>query len=353
MEALSVLEGRLKDPYTILAQGNEYPVKEWKPKAAWQFLRLTLGYREADQRIKQYAEEYLAELSEEERKNRSAAVELLKASSIENKEPLQFIMSSNQVVAVATLKHLLVPPSQVYTMVQKVLGAESMQDVRYVDGSVFKLEEQYGLEKGIQVVAGDLITNKAIKVSGFVRIVQCLNPLSWIGIGVFERFMGYASGWERIVRIKVISELEPRLTNAINNVKANFPKIDDKIERAKKRRVPLCDAEMFTVAFGYSYSLGAKTLRQVLERFESEDKTLFGLAQAFSWVAAHSDKLRKTPEGLESHARQKLSTIAGAFLLMDDYKAAREHTLDWLKAHIRSGRLETYEDLLKHAKKIP
>jgi len=353
MIAINVLEGRLEDPYTILAQGSRVKVSEWKSKAAWQFLRLSLGYERADSLIKEYAER--EGISKRERRLRNVPLEVIQKYNVRNERELQFILEGNCVVAVATLQHLLVPPSKVYAVADRMLKTQAIETFSFpLEGKTYILQEEYGYQRGIQVVAGDLITQRAIKVSGSLKILSCLNPISWIGIGVFERFMGYVSGWERIVRIKRLTDLEPRLKNAISSTVRKLPSLSFNIERAKKCKVPLCDAEMFTVAFGYSYSLGAKVLKQVLERFESEDKSLYGLAQAFSWVAAHGEKIRKTPEGMESHARQKLSTIAGAFLTLDPnaYEDAKDRTIEWLKRHIREGKLETYEELLQHAKEI-
>lgn len=358
MENLTVLQGYPENPYCISLEGSSrrQEVREWEPKAAWQLLRFIYGYKQADAMIMEHGRN-LERLKKEGKvpKDLSAAVDLLNKTPETvfaiMKRPLQFILDDDRVVAVATLKHLLVPPAQVYAHAMKIMKKKGYQlssiDQLFGITYVINDDQRFAFESGLQIFGGDILTNKAIKVTSYCLIKSCLNPLSWLNVTVMKRFLGYAGKWERVVRIKVISELEQRLSNAIEKSIQNIQRLHDRMDLAKKRRLTIKQARILASAFGISYTLGAKTISQVIEQFESEDKTLYGLAQAFSWVSAHGE-LRKTPEGKEQLANQKLSTLAGATILAAENKAdVLDAAKNWLMQRIKEGKLKTYEELLQ------
>lgn len=365
MNNLQVVIAKPVDFNTLVdSQGKAYDVASWKPKAAWQLLRFLYGYKTADQMIKEkrlqiqkQLKKLPPELQQQKKGKISAAVELLKEVDLEDqplKQPLQFIIENYHVLATATLKHLLIPPEQVYATareIMKEIGYPLKPKVRLA-GEIYILDTIEQIQRGIQISAGDLITDHAIRVASFMRIMTCLNPLSWLGATAFTRFLGYAAGgWERIVRIKVIKDLEPRLKFAITNQLKRIPELDFYIKRSKKRKLKRSDAIMLAVAFGSSYSIGNKVVQQVLEKYESEDQTIYGLAQAFSYIAAHG-KTRATPEKQTPRIHQNLSSVAAAMLLIEDYDSVKDNTLQWIKKHIKKGKLKTFEELLQEAKLI-
>jgi len=344
-ELLTVVEGKLLDPNTIEFQGNTIEVKEWRSKAAWQYLRFVHGYKRANEMIKALRDHLNASGV---LVNEPISIIALEEYFKQNETPLQFIIANGKIVSVATLKHILFPPDQVYAAARRIaerLNIAPHQN-RAVMGAIYVVEERLGMRQGIQIYAGDLITDHAIRVSSFSEVIGCLNPLSWLGSSFFDRFNVHHFGFDRIVRIRVKSELEKRLEMAIKRQLEQIPDVEKYILRAKKFKLSPEDARAFALAFGSSFKLGRKVIQAVMERFEQEHQSFYGLAQAFSWVAKHGE-LRKTPEGMTSRARQNLSTIAASLLILRNPKAAKKVVLKWLKDHIKEGRLKTYEELVE------
>lgn len=349
-QMLNVVVGKIRDAYSIESQGNIYEVKDWKTKAAWQLLRFLYGYRKADLMI----EERKDWLKENNMDDVSAAVDLLKELSLVKrklaiqKEPLQFILDGKTVVAVATIKHLIVPPSEVYSRAAKIMeqiNLQIMEEIPSAFGVVFKIEESYGFQKGVQVYAGDILTNRAIKVCSFLRVVSCFNPLSWLDIGSFARFLGYPHGWERVVRIEALTDLESRLHKAINFQLEKLPEIEKLINASRDIQLSKENAIVLLVSFGSSYGFGIRTLQQVYQQYQSEDQSLLGLANAFSYIAVHG-KTRATPEGMQNLAIKKLSTIAAACLLSSEaFADTLDRSKEWLQSKIKQGKLKTLEEI--------
>jgi hypothetical protein len=349
-----VVIGKLKDPKTIKGAMTARTVQEWDHRAMWSWARLQFG-RSIDQRIKDHFDmiETMknAKLSKEERK---AEMELLFADFVaEVKTPrkLQFIFSEEQrVMAVASLKHLLIPPAEVYDMAKRILGKNYGQPkligVRELNGLAYQVKQEAGFQLGLQIFGGSITTRQAITLTSWLRVELCLNPLSWLGIGSFGSLGIGGSGFERILRIKVKADLEPRLRGAIEQSLGNMGAIEGRVSKAEKAKLQEEEARIIASALGLRYSLGAKTISQVLERYEKEPKSLWGLSMASSWVAAHG-KFKKTPNKHERQVEQKLSTIAGAAILIDDIKAAKQKSLDWLKSHVVKGKVKSLDELLE------
>lgn len=352
-----VIIGHLQSPAIIKAKPKSLttkyaPVNDWDHRAMWSWARLQYG-RTIDQRIKDHFEmiETMkdARLSKKERK---AEMELLFADLVaEQKKPrmLQFIFDGDKVMAVASLKHLLVPPAEVYDMAKRILGKNYGQPkligIRQLNGLAYEVKQQSGFKLGLQVFGGTITTRQAITLTSWLRVEMCLNPLSWLGIGGFGSLGIGGSGFERILRIKVKADLEPRLRAGIEQALGNMGAIEGRVSKAEKIRLDQEEARIIASALGLSYSLGAKTISQILERYEKEPKTLWGLSMASSWVAAHG-KFKKTPNKQDRQVEQKLSTIAGAAILIDDIKAAKEKSLVWLKAHVKDGKVKSIDELI-------
>jgi len=292
-----------------------------------------------------------AKLSRAERRKE---MQLLFADLVRDQsEPkkMQFIFDeAGKVMAVASLKHLLIPPEEVYGMANSILavnyGKPQPINIHELSGLTFEVREISGMKFGLQVYGGTITTRQAITITSWLRVQQCLNALSWLGIGGFGSLGIGGAGFERILRIKAKKELEPRLRSGIEQALKKIGNIEKRVHVAEKIKLRQKEAKILMSAMGISYGLGAKTIRQVLERFEKERKNQWGLSMASSWVAAHG-KLKKTPEHQSRNVEQKLSTIAGATLLIDDIKTAKEKSLDWLKSHVKEGKVQSIDELLQ------
>lgn len=312
---VSVMVGKLADPHTIATEeGQSVKINEWQGRAAWSYLRLVYG-RKIDDTIKKAGEQGQAE---------DCQYELIRTAKQD--KPLQFIMSSNNVLAVATLKHLLLEPQHVYATAEQIVGPLVYDELLH--GRVSYFDGWAGIKTGVQIDGGDLTTRFAIRVGVFARVEMCFNPLSWLGVSGLGRF-GVPSDYERVLRIQKLNELFPRLKAAISNAQTHLADLEKRVAHAKT--VPLFDKTALTLtgAMGLAYGLGEKTIKQVLDRYQEEPLTQYGLAMAQSWQAQHGEH-RKTPEGREDRVPQSLSTISGATLLLDDVKAAEAKAKKWL-----------------------
>lgn len=312
---LTVVVGKLETPDRIRTDaGDTIKIDEWGGRAVWSFLRLVYG-RSIDQAIKNVhkddREDYFYD-------------RLLKAKQ---KRSLQFIMAANDVHAVASTKHLLIQPGQVYKTAAEILGA-SLKTEDYLDGRIFYSGRFAGIKVGYQIDGGDLTTRFAVRVGVFARVELCFNPLSWLGVSGLGRF-ALPSNYERVLRVKKLNELFPRLKAAITNAESNLGDLEKRVDLAKDKHIPLDVVTRINGAMCAAYKLGKKAMQQVMEQYAKEDQTQYGLAMAQSWVAQHGEH-RKTPEGKTNHVPQTLSTISGATLLIDNIATADIKADLWL-----------------------
>jgi len=355
-----IVVGRMLDPTRIkTVDKTTREVADWAKRAMWSYLRLQYG-RSIDEEIRDRRDVWLAEHYQIEAKfaNRQQLKEamedvfgqILSEHPLKKPRNIQFIVDGDFVHAVASLKHLLVPPSQVYTMAAEIIQSKYPELQRFemkgMSGQTYLLKEVAGFKVGLQLYGGDIYTREAISLSSWIRVEMCFNPLSWLGMGFFHNFVaGRSSDFERMLRIKVLTDLKPRLEQAIELSVKRTDDIEKRVRAVKKIAVERSDAEIIMSALGLSYDLGVKTIDQILEQMENEPKTQWGMSMASSWVAAHG-KFRETPDGQDRRVEQKLSTISGAALLLDDLKDAKERSVEWLQAHVVKGQLKTVDELL-------
>ena len=351
-----IIVGQLKDIKTLDTPEGKVDLGVWDKRSMWSYLRLNYG-RSIDQVIKDALDKVKA--GEEARtgfrvrKGFMADVfyDILDKMPKSPRE-IQFILDDkNNVKAVASLRHLLVPPEQVYDVIEKIMAEKGMgmMKVDELQGLCYKVKEIKGIDGGLQIHGGDIITRRAIRVTSMFRIQDCLNPLSWLGVGGFGKFTPNRkfNAIERVLRIKVISELEPRLKNAIMKGLEGQKKLELQIYQAQGLPMTFKTAKILVSAMGLSYGLGGKTIQQVLDQFKSEEKqTQWGLSMALSWVAAHGG-LKKTPKTKFRMVNQKLATIGGVTLLLDDIATIEKKSLEWLKTKVKKGNIKTIDELLK------
>lgn len=349
-----IVIGKLKDPYTISAAMFAKTAQEWDHRAMWSYLRLQYGRKKADTTITDHFDMIETMKDRKLKKDeRNAEMKLLFADLVRvqtKPRKMQFIFDEEQkVMAVASLKHLLIPPEEVYGIASSILavnyGKPEPITIPELVGITFTVKEILGMKFGLQVYGGTITTRQAITITSWLRVHLCLNSLSWLGIGSFSSLGISGRNYEKILRIKVKADLEPRIRSGIEQGLKRIGNIEQRVHVVEKVKVRQKEAKILLSAMGISYGLGAKTIRQVLSRFEKEPKNQWGLSMASSWVAAHGT-LKKTPIHQKRNVEQKLSTIAGATLLIDDIKKAKETSLGWLKSHVKEGRVKSIDELI-------
>lgn len=321
-ETPSVVVGQLIEPHKIQTeQGDTVKINEWAGRAVWSFLRLAYG-RKIDETLKAAGPQ-----------REDCQYELMRTAariSRAQMAPLQFIMSSSNVLAVASLKHLLIEPRKVYETAAGILGpSAALAPSKNLHGETFMTSQGFaGIKVGYQVDGGDLTTRFAVRVGVFARVELCFNPLSWLGVSGLSRF-GVPADYERVLRIQKLNELFPRLKAALTNAENQLSDLRGRVENTKNVSMSSREAETLTGAFCLAYGLGENVIGQVIGQYDEEKKTQYGLAMAQSWAAEHAEH-RQTSEGQVDRVPQKLSTISGATLLIDA-KAAAPKIRDWLK----------------------
>jgi len=341
--------GTLEDSKKLKSELGLHDLTDWNYRAMWQWLRFQKG-RGIDDIIKAtISEPYM-----NDRPKRLAEMRKFFARTVDetpHQRDMQYILTqAGKVVAVASLQHLLIPPQEVYAEAQDILGASGIHltEEDRIWGKIAYLTEEAvsGLMMGLQIHAGSITTRLAIRVSSFLRVELCTNPISWLGTGSFG-WAGLGGKYDKVLRIQVKEELRPRLATAISSAQHGLHSITAKVGHTKK--VPLSEesARIITAAMSISYGLGANTIQQVFDRLPEEPATQYGLAMAFSWAARHGDFTHPFTGKMSKETTQKLSTIAGASLMIDDIQAARQKSLKWLQDHVVEGKIQTIDELLK------
>lgn len=352
-----IVIGKMLDSKRVQTTKGKHDLGDWDHRAMWSCLRLQFGKQTADKDIHDYFDQIQAQRKKKLTKNER--MELMKeyfeqqTQQIQKPRRIQFILDQgDNVMAVASLKHLLIPPQEVYDLAGEIIKTEypKLKDIAVagLQGEQLLIKSVAGIKLGLQVFGGDITTRQAIAVSSWMRVEQCLNVLSWLGIGGLGSILGggRARDYERVLRIKVKAELEPRLREGIKAALVKEKALEQRLQLTKTVPVKRTDADIIMAALGFSYMVGGRTVQQILDRLDKEPKTQYGMSMASSWVAAHG-KLMATPEMKDRKIEQKLSTISAAAILLDDIKEAKERSIEWLQGHIQKGQVKTIDDIIK------
>jgi len=327
-----VLIGTLADLNRIRTEQGEETVQKFQDRAMWSWLRLH-NTKRIDAEIKAAAQQ----MGITSGRKTAVLEELVLEHLIEDKpqKNLQYIIMDGQIKAVATTRHLLIPPEEVEAVAYEVLKASKVEveEDPHLRGLIATTDTVGGLRYGLHIFPGDILTRRAVSVSAYVQVVQCLNPLTWAGIGNFGRF-GLAPEHDRILRIQKRSELLPRLEAAIQGAGKEVSALKKMVEYAQKKQVDPREAKVILSAFSKSYGLGEPVIKELLGRLQQEDPTTYGMSQAASWIARHGEEFRETPEGKESHARQSMAVVGAASLLVEDPHLTADKAMTWLKGKL-------------------
>lgn len=298
-------------------------------RAAWSYVRLQAGSRiRADAAIRDYRERLEKELGREVRKAELMPRILEQwVPTLDNQREIQFIFSDDKVVAVASTKHLLIPAEEVMAIARRV--SPGLQPQENFTGLLQEFEELPGITLSWHLDPGDILTRRAIRMGVGLRVISCFNPLTFVGASGFDRFFGTygrANKHEKILRVERKIDLEDRIRDALAGSGSQIEAIKEEIANAKKVNVKFEDAKVLLTAFPISYSAGKKTVKQIVERYRIEDQTLWGLAQAASYVARHGE-FRSNAETID----RKLAVVGAAYFNISDVDGVADNCRAWLK----------------------
>jgi len=338
---MSVVMGVLRDANHVETERGEVLPVEFEGRAAWSWLRLQHG-RAIDDEIKAALDEAERRAPEGAHKGtvkglrERAMMAFLESAIPSTQRTVQFIVDDTEklVKAVASTRHLLIPPGEVEATANEILTqrAISFQVDPDLEGLVsMNKEEVAGLYVGFHVHPGDILTRRAISVSSYTYTLVCTNPLSWAGVGGFGRFgLRNLGEHERILRIERRIELRPRLEQAIDQAGQMMDKLRSMVQHAQENQVDPREARTILYAFSKAYGIGDKVIEELLGRLGREPSTTFGMSQAASYVARHGEAYRETPEGQTPRARASMATIGAASLTIEDPRLTYEKVKKWL-----------------------
>ena len=296
-------------------------------RAQWDAIRLQLGRTHADEVIRAHVEAVMAESPEmpSREANMKAISELWKVHQFKDRK-LQYIMVDGQVKAIASTDHLLIPPEEVLE-IAKLVMPEGRSWAGFENGLIQELKETLpGIRTGFQLDPGNIMTRRAIRMGFSVSVILCTNPLSFIGVGHLNRFkVGGWSGNDKILRVKAKAELADRIREALVEGKGGAGNFLETVEQSKKVHVTEDQAKTLLTAFPLAYSAGASTIKQVVARFQKEERTLWGMAQAASYVAMHGD-FKKGAKNLDAG----LATAGAAYIGITDVPETTGIAKKWL-----------------------
>ena len=298
---------------------------DYRPR--WDAIRLHLGRTHADSVIRSHVEAIMEEEPELVKRdaNTKAIDELWTAHKFRGRK-LQYIMVEERVKAIASLDHLLIPPEEVLSIAKSVMP-EGRTWAGFENGLIQELKETLpGIRTGFMLDPGNIMTRAAIRMGFSVSILLCTNPLSFIGVGHLNRFG--VSGWkgnDKILRVKAKAELADRIKEALVEGKGSAGNFLEAVEQSKKVHVTEDQAKTLLTAFPLAYSAGASTIKQVVARFQKEERTLWGMAQAASYVAMHGD-FKKGAKNLDAG----LATAGAAYIGITDVPETTGIAKKWL-----------------------
>jgi len=332
--------GTLADLDKINTEEGGQQVRGFQDRAMWSWLRLQRG-RRVDAEIKRAAEDMKTQ------DKTTVLEELILEHLIDTRDQriVQYIIMDGEIKAVASTKHLLIPPEEVLQAANEVIHEYTplvTEQDPSLDGLIVTDENEYaGLYLGFHMDPGNILTRRAISVSSYIRTLICTNPLTFAGIGNFGRF-GLEPRHERVLRIHKITELKPRIQAAITEAGGNVENLKKMVNHAKQNQVDPKEARIILSAFSKAYGIGDKVIQELLGRLQEEPSTTYGMSQAASWIARHGESWKKPVAGQAEHARQSMAVVGAASLLVEDPHLTHEKAAAWLR-----GQWPTWPEWLK------
>lgn len=312
--------GTLKDMGTIETKENELVgFSDIDARALWSYLRLEMGKKKADSEIKTFRLGH-------------KGIDALKLAYFNLKDQLkqrelQFIMVGDEVKAVASLDHLLIPPQEVLDIAMNAMP--SLQPHPVFPGRLStELDDQLpGVNLYYSLDPGNILTRRAIRMGYSIHVLLCTNPLSYMGIGHLNRFKigGFGGEVDKILRVKRKNELGNSIKTSIERSVENLGEFTEMVEQSKKVHVTETQAKILLTAFPTAYGAGKPVVKQIIERYSKEDKTLWGLAQATSYIARYGSFSQNAKSMYD-----KLATAGAAYVGIMDLPETTDLANKWL-----------------------
>jgi len=304
-------------------------------RAMWSWLRLHMGRSLADVRIQSEKDE-LKRRGFKGTRLRDELGEIMRELMREynTDREVQYIFKGNRVYAVASTNHLLIPPSHVLEVAERVIPEPTHWSPDQ-GALVSEIERLAGLRLDFGLDPGNILTRRAIRVGFAVTVTACTNPLSWLYGGENEKFFD-SSPWERyknnmsrVLRVDRPESLDDRILEAYNRSVEGKDVVSNDVDRAKSTELGAEEAKILGTAFPVSYGAGQGVVRQIMDRYSAEKAsgTLWGLAMAVSYVAKHGERSKRATHSFT----RNLGGASAGYLWIEDKKAVVDRASTWLK----------------------
>jgi len=287
-----------EDKYIVKAMLDDGRILPMSKKAQWSLLRLHHTAK-IDKEVRGLDNDRFTE----------KFVQLIQPDSL--RSDLRLIFNANKIWNVVTTKYDAVSTGKVYSMISKALEKQNLvlTERDRTLGHVVYVKKTPVLNIGLQFFAGDTITQEAIRISTFIDVLACLNPISFLGLE--HSVLGKSAILNyKILRIEQKQNVERKIKEVVLASRSSVVQMGKVFEHTKKIKITNPQASMILATMGKPYKLGIKTLSASMQHFkDTSDKTVHGLSMATSYTAQHEDKIRS------EKTRQALSVLSGALLL--------------------------------------
>jgi hypothetical protein len=334
----------------------------WNKSAKWQFNRLQLGRKNADQLIELEKQTLIQALPADQqivlndvqaskydiavimKPIISEAVNIIfeRAWDVPLR-PLQYIINTkkNAITAVCTRNHSLLDPVLVGDTVRGALKERgfTISDVLHknyagVVGTNKIVESPFGkLKVGISIGFGKWDTTRAILGGVYFELDVCTNPLAPLEL---SNTMGakLAIFNQKVLRLGRADDILKRVRGVVDDAMAEFqydgmPPImiqNGKLELAPK------DATVVVNAMSNAYGIGKKVRTEILDGYSAKSPTVWNLAMIISKIATDDENFRKdavrTPAKLSAIALVLLTTSEMPKVITNSYSYCQSHEIE-------------------------
>lgn len=294
----------------VLSKKPDLPFSQ---TGGWNYLRLLLGNKKADDSITKKRDTFLPKnfnmLNEIEQRiairtaNRQSVQFLLGTVDHSVRDDLQFIVKNErEVINVATNKHSLISVKEVKEHIIGVLQDNGMDIRRTWDRypAVFSLTKEteklkFDVAKiGLGIYFGNIVLTKSIRISWYFELVTCTNPLTFLALrntsGINNLYLDIGNVRRLGNESNILEKTEEAVLEGIkqyrdSNVKAIFNKNGAK-------QVTMKQASYLVGSMCNAYQVGVKTQNEILDTYTNQTKTAWNLAMTISKIARDEDNFR-------------------------------------------------------------
>lgn len=338
-------EIELSPKVKIISEKDELDQLNFSKTAKWSFSRLQLGRKKADELIKAEKRTLLDILPPDatpdysDISNKAVTAVFQQALGVELRD-LQYIISEDTILNVATPRHSVVSPTEVGTTVIQVLQEAGYQihdgwnqKYRGVLATSKHITSPFGdLKVGLGIHFGNITLQRCIRASVYFQIEICTNPLSFLEL---SNTMGTKIGLlqAKILRLGESENILTKVRAGVLQATKDFQVegVPDIMVSNGKRDLPVKDATAIIRAMSTAYAISNKIQEEVISSYPNTPKTAWDLAMLFSKISIDGSMFRDTaiqaPAKLAAIGLVILTTTEFPKLVQNSYTYCHDNAL--------------------------